>query len=279
MFVELMVCIFLSPEYKKPTVAPKPQLLSQVNFNLSSSLMSRPCFSTRGPKPPIAPKPKVPQRPKETNIIFCNHAQDKCNNGTDKDLDHETDLEDCLSGGEAQGSEGEGLDEDEDRPVEPQFDNHNFSSGIKQLENGSEEQEDKAKEMAIMEEMMQEEEDWRITDRTQTEEVDSLDTLEVSDAGFTIDSMDGVDMIDSDLTDDIDAEGCDAGEALADTDGLSVGDFSVTSIEEEEEACCLCRTVSGREDREMKEDREHNIQGEAEAVSITTHAVTDSLEE
>ncbi|XP_046881665.1 FYVE, RhoGEF and PH domain-containing protein 5-like isoform X2 [Hypomesus transpacificus] len=269
----------MNSEYKKPTVAPKPQLLSQVNFNLSSSLMSRPCFSTRGPKPPIAPKPKVPQRPKETNIIFCNHAQDKCNNGTDKDLDHETDLEDCLSGGEAQGSEGEGLDEDEDRPVEPQFDNHNFSSGIKQLENGSEEQEDKAKEMAIMEEMMQEEEDWRITDRTQTEEVDSLDTLEVSDAGFTIDSMDGVDMIDSDLTDDIDAEGCDAGEALADTDGLSVGDFSVTSIEEEEEACCLCRTVSGREDREMKEDREHNIQGEAEAVSITTHAVTDSLEE
>ena len=76
MFVELMVCIFLSPEYKKPTVAPKPQLLSQVNFNLSSSLAYRPCFSTKGPIPPIAHEPKVPLRPRETKIIFCNHAHD-----------------------------------------------------------------------------------------------------------------------------------------------------------------------------------------------------------
>ncbi|XP_051931541.1 FYVE, RhoGEF and PH domain-containing protein 5-like isoform X1 [Hippocampus zosterae] len=77
-------------------------------------------------------------------------------------------------------------------------------------------------------------EDWRLTDSALTEEVDSLDTLWTSDDRLTIDSEDAVEMIDTtDVTEDMDE---DAGEALADTDGLSMGDISVNSVDEEKGA-------------------------------------------
>nr|XP_057911079.1 FYVE, RhoGEF and PH domain-containing protein 5-like isoform X2 [Doryrhamphus excisus] len=63
-------------------------------------------------------------------------------------------------------------------------------------------------------------EDWRLT-----EEADSLD------GAWTTDSEDAVEMIDTtDVTEEMDEDG---GEALADADGLSMGDFSVHSVEEE----------------------------------------------
>ncbi|XP_077385059.1 FYVE, RhoGEF and PH domain-containing protein 5b isoform X2 [Festucalex cinctus] len=77
-------------------------------------------------------------------------------------------------------------------------------------------------------------EDWRLTDSALTEEVDSLDTLWTSEDRLTTDSEDAVEMIDTtDVTEDMDE---DAGEALADTDGLSMGDISVNSVDEEKGA-------------------------------------------
>uniref|UniRef100_A0A3Q2YMV6 FYVE, RhoGEF and PH domain-containing protein 5-like n=1 Tax=Hippocampus comes TaxID=109280 RepID=A0A3Q2YMV6_HIPCM len=77
-------------------------------------------------------------------------------------------------------------------------------------------------------------EDWRLTDSALAEEVDSLDTLWTSDDRLTIDSEDAVEMIDTtDVTEDMDE---DAGEALADADGLSMGDISVNSVDEEKGA-------------------------------------------
>lgn len=68
-------------------------------------------------------------------------------------------------------------------------------------------------------------EDWKGTDGALTEDTDSLETLWVSESGLTADSEDAVEMVDTDVTEDMDAEGCDAGEALADAEGLSVGDM------------------------------------------------------
>ncbi|XP_049590709.1 FYVE, RhoGEF and PH domain-containing protein 5b isoform X6 [Syngnathus scovelli] len=79
-------------------------------------------------------------------------------------------------------------------------------------------------------ENQQDDEDWRLTDSALTDELDSLDTLWTSDDRLTTDS----EMIDTtDVTEDMDE---DAGEALADTDGLSMGDVSVNSVDEEKGA-------------------------------------------
>ncbi|XP_041744145.2 FYVE, RhoGEF and PH domain-containing protein 5 isoform X1 [Coregonus clupeaformis] len=254
----------MNTDFKKPPLAPKPKLVSHLTFKLPSPLMSRPCSSARGPKPPIAPKPKVPHGPEEgDSSLLSNNAQEGYTNGdllsSDEDLDQENEPEDSLSG-------GKGLEEEE--PVEPQYDSYSLSSVVNKPENGYEEQREQEEER-----MQEKEEDWRLTDSVQTEEVDSLDTLGVSDAGFTIDSVDAVEIIDMYITDDIDAEGCYAGEALADTDGLSI-----ISIEEEEAACYLCETGPGKEN----EEEEHQIQeeeAEEEAADTTADAVTESLSE
>uniref|UniRef100_A0A4W5NWF6 FYVE, RhoGEF and PH domain containing 5 n=1 Tax=Hucho hucho TaxID=62062 RepID=A0A4W5NWF6_9TELE len=135
--------------------------------------MSRPCSLARGPKPPIAPKPTVPHDPEERDSsLLCNNAQEGCTNGdllsSDEDLDQENEPEDCLSG-------GKGLEEVE--PVEPQYDSYSLSSGVNDPENGYEEQREQDEEE---EEMMQEkEEDWRLTDSVQTEEILSPDDSDV----------------------------------------------------------------------------------------------------
>ncbi|XP_061689501.1 FYVE, RhoGEF and PH domain-containing protein 5-like isoform X2 [Syngnathoides biaculeatus] len=74
-------------------------------------------------------------------------------------------------------------------------------------------------------------EERRLTDTTLTEEIDSLDTLWTSSDRLTTDTEDAVEMIDTtDVTEDMDEDG---GEGLADTDGLSMGDISVNSVDEE----------------------------------------------
>lgn len=75
-------------------------------------------------------------------------------------------------------------------------------------------------------------EDWKGVDGALTEDTDSLETLWVSESGLTAESEEAVEMADTDVTEDMDAEGCDAGEALADSEGLSVGDVG------EEPGCC-----------------------------------------
>lgn len=70
-------------------------------------------------------------------------------------------------------------------------------------------------------------EDWRLTDSAPTEEADSLEGLRAGDTALAADSEDTVEMVE--LTEEM--EGCDAGEALADTDGISMGDVCVGSAE------------------------------------------------
>uniref|UniRef100_A0A8D2ZI74 Uncharacterized protein n=1 Tax=Scophthalmus maximus TaxID=52904 RepID=A0A8D2ZI74_SCOMX len=112
-------------------------------------------------------------------------------------------------------------------------------------------------------------EDRGLTDSGLTEEVDSLETLWVS-AELTADSKAAVEMIDTDLTEDMEAEECDAGEALADTDGLSVGDISVNSIDEE--AGC-----SSAETQDMEEKQEKLRIKEDETGDSTADDLTESL--
>ncbi|XP_038552995.1 FYVE, RhoGEF and PH domain-containing protein 5-like isoform X2 [Micropterus salmoides] len=201
----------MNTDCTKPSVAPKPRLVCHANLKLPSPLMS----TARGPKPSIAPKPKVTPE--------LNGNQGECINGSlltsDGEVDEEHEMENGLNKAVA------------DRlPAEKQFNAYILKLPQKDVQNVAEDGE--ATEEGEEEDMIQKmDEDWRLTDSALTEEVDSLETLWVSDAGLTADSEEAVEMIDTDMTEDM--EGCDAGEALADTDGLSVGDISVNSIEEE----------------------------------------------
>ncbi|XP_072522062.1 FYVE, RhoGEF and PH domain-containing protein 5 isoform X2 [Salminus brasiliensis] len=46
-------------DYQKALPTPRPKLQSHLTITVRSSLMSRPCSSSRGPKPPVAPKPRL----------------------------------------------------------------------------------------------------------------------------------------------------------------------------------------------------------------------------
>ncbi len=176
--------------------------------------------AARGPKPSIAPKPKVTPE--------LNGNQGGCINGSLLTLDAEVDEE--TENGLNKVAADRSLEEKQLNAYtleSPPKDVQNVSRGA---EDGEVAEEEKEEEDDLIQKM---DEDWRLTDSALTEEVDSLETLWVSDAGLTADSEEVVEMVDTDLTEDMDAEGCDAGEALADTDGLSVGDISVNSIDEE----------------------------------------------
>lgn len=206
--------------------------------------------AARGPKPSIAPKPKVTPE--------LNGNQGGCINGglltSDGEVDDET--ENDLNKAVADRS-----------PAEKQLNAYILNSPPKDVQNvsqGAEDGEVTEEEKEEEEDMIQKmDEDWRLTDSALTEEVDSLETLWVSDAGLTADSEEVVEMVDTDMTEDMDAEGCDAGEALADTDGLSVGDISVNSIDEE--AGCY-----SADSRHMKERRD-------ETGDCTADDLTESL--
>lgn len=66
-------------------------------------------------------------------------------------------------------------------------------------------------------------EDWRLTDSARSREAAPLEGRWASTAPLTATSEDTVDMLDPDLTEEMDSEGCHGGDAPADTDGLSMG--------------------------------------------------------
>lgn len=196
------------PDSTKPSVAPKPRFVCHASLKLPSPVMS----TAKGPKPSIAPKPVVTAELNERGRA----------NGTVLTSDAEADEE-----------QENGMN----RLMTPeeQFTTYIFSAAqnytekVSQgLENG--EMAGEEKEEDVSQKM---DEDWRLTDSALTEEVDSLETPWVSEVGLAADSEEAVEMTDMDMTEDMDAEGCDAGEGLADTDGLSMGDISVNSLDEE----------------------------------------------
>ncbi|XP_070692995.1 FYVE, RhoGEF and PH domain-containing protein 5b [Pempheris klunzingeri] len=212
----------MNTDSTKPSVAPKPRFVCHASPRLPSPLMS----AARGPKPSIAPKPKVTPE--------LNGNQGGCINGSlltsDGVVDEEHEAENGLN------------TVVEDRlPAEKQFNAYILKSpqnDVEDVPGGAEHEEVTEEQKEEGEDRIQKmDEDWRLTDSALTEEVDSLETLWVSDAGLTVDSEEVVEMADTDMAEDMDAEGCDAGEALADTDGLSVGNISVNSIDEEA-GCC-----------------------------------------
>lgn len=198
--------------------------------------------AARGPKPSIAPKPKVTPE--------LNGNQEKSVNGSLLDTHDEA--------GEEQETEiasnhaGTNI-----LLAEKQFNAYIVHSQA-DLKNGSSGAEDDTTEVKREEEddvFQKMDEDWRLTNSAVTEEVDSLETLWMSDTGLTADSEDVVEMADTDLSEDMDAEGLDAGEALADTDGVSMGDISVNSIDEDAGSRPAEDQHVGREKVQNKEDK------------------------
>ncbi|KAJ7999163.1 hypothetical protein DPEC_G00212550 [Dallia pectoralis] len=310
--------------YNKPPLAPKPKLVSHLTFKVPFSHMSRPCSSTRGPKPPIAPKPIVLHDPEDQDTSPLSHidqhgytngrwlpldqnldqentpedsliggeelkeentTEDSLSGGEElneentpedsliggEELNEENTQKDCLGGGEELNEEntqkdsligGEELNE-ENTPVKPQHDSCNLRSVINTPSDGNEEN------------MEQEEKDWGLVDNVLPE-----DTLGCYDTGFPLESADVVEMNDMDVTGDINPKGCYAGEALADTDDLSVCDLYVTSIEEEEPGY-TCECGPGEEEivvarRKSEEDRRNE---EEETSESKVGGVTESFSE
>ncbi|KAM8757044.1 FYVE, RhoGEF and PH domain-containing protein 5b isoform 2-T2 [Acanthopagrus schlegelii] len=221
----------MNTDCTKPSVAPKPRFVCHASLKLPSPLMS----AARGPKPSIAPKPQV--KPE------LNGNQGGCVNGglvpSDGEVDEEHEVENGLNRAVAVRL-----------PVEKQFNAYILKSLLKNVQNVEDEGEEREEEEDVIQKM---DEDWRLTDSARTEEVDSLETLWVSDGGLTADSEEVVEMVDTDMTEEMEADGCDAGEALADTDGLSMGDISVNSIDEDA-GCCSAEGKKEQEKLQMKED-------------------------
>ncbi|XP_051272244.1 FYVE, RhoGEF and PH domain-containing protein 5-like isoform X2 [Dicentrarchus labrax] len=239
----------MNTDCSKPSVAPKPRFVCHASLKLPSPLMS----AARGPKPSIAPKPKVTRE--------LNGTQGGCFNGSlltsDGEVDEEHETENGLNKVVA-----------ELLPAGKQFNAYILKSPQKDVQtvaaDGEVTEEVKVEEEDMVKKM---DEEWRLTDSALTEEVDSV---WVSDAGLRADSEDAVEMVDTDTTEDMDAEGCDAGEALADPDGLLVGDISVNSIDEE--AGCF-----SAENRHMNESEEKLQIKQDETGDCTADDLTESL--
>ncbi|XP_072238357.1 FYVE, RhoGEF and PH domain-containing protein 5b isoform X2 [Leuresthes tenuis] len=229
----------MNTDCTKPSVAPKPRFVCHANLKLSSPLTSR----ARGPKPFIAPKPNV--------TVLLNGNQGGFGNGSvitsdgEVDADHET-----------QNGQNKGIIDTS--PAEkqfnanifkyPQIDLHTVSK--RQLDR-EESEEENEKEEYVIQKM---DEDWRFTDSALTEEAYSLETLRDSDAKLRADSEEAEEMTDTDVTEDMDAEVCDAGEALADTDGLSMGNISVSSADEDAQYHSADNQDAKQEKLQIKED-------------------------
>ncbi|KAM7006706.1 FYVE, RhoGEF and PH domain-containing protein 5b isoform 6-T6 [Tautogolabrus adspersus] len=242
----------MNTECAKPSVAPKPRFVCHASLKWPSPLMS----AARGSKPSIAPKPKV--------TLELNGNQGKCVNGsfltTEVEVDEEHKTENGLNNAVADRLPTE--KKHKAFILERQEHLERESWGAEDGEpTGVEEEEDAIQQM---------DEDWRLTDSALTEEVDSLETLWVSDAGLTADSEEVVEMVDTDMTEDMNAEGFDAGEALADPDGLSVEDISVNSIDEE--AGCYAA-----KNQHMRERQERVQINETETGDCTADDLTESL--
>ncbi|KAJ3602726.1 hypothetical protein NHX12_030475 [Muraenolepis orangiensis] len=251
----------------KPPVAPKPKLLGPVGLRLTSPLMPRACSApAKGPKPAVAPKPKaLPDC--DTRDLVDNTSWEACVNGGSLPLDEELNREkepQCYvdEEGEAKAIVEQRLGLCDIRPGQ-----EDSGKALRELDSG----EVSAKGTREDDMMQDSDEDWRLTDASTLR-----DTVGSSDAGLTTGSTNGMEMTDTDMTEDMNSEGCDAGEALADTDGFSVGDCSFASVEEEEMGCPAVKGPALRDIQKRKETLEDGK--EDNAVYYTTDlAFTGSL--
>lgn len=214
--------------------------------------------AARGPKPSVAPKPKV--------TLLLNGNQGGFSNGGEVTLNGGVD-EEC----ETQNGLNKGVITA--LPGEKRLNGNTLESpntGLKMvskwpLERWTTEEEDDKDAVQKMDE------DWRLTDSPLTEDADSLKiTLWVSEDRLTADSEE---IIDTDVTEDMDAEGCDAGEALADTEGLSVGDISVNSTDEEPQWYLAANQGEKKEDGSMADDLSESFTDE---LGMVVKGTTDA---
>ncbi|XP_047440244.1 FYVE, RhoGEF and PH domain-containing protein 5-like isoform X2 [Mugil cephalus] len=246
----------MNTDCTKPSVAPKPRFVCHANLKLPPPLMS----STRGPKPSVAPKPKV-------RLEF-NGNRDGCSNGnlltSDSEADEEHEMENGLN---KVIVDSLAVDKLFNANVlrSPKTDVPTVSEGWKHGEVTEEEKEEEEEEEEDVIQNMNE--DWRVTDSGLTEEAESLETDWLSDSRHTAECEEAVEMTDTDVTEDMDAEGCDAGEALADTDGLSVGAFSVNSTDEE----------AGRNSAEVRDMKKKQQKFQIKEDGSTADDLTESL--
>ncbi|KAM9758647.1 FYVE, RhoGEF and PH domain-containing protein 5b isoform 2-T2 [Menidia menidia] len=205
----------MNTDCTKPSVAPKPRFVCHANLKLSSPLSSR----ARGPKPFIAPKPRV------TDLLNGNQEEFSDGSAITSDGEVEEDRETLNGRNEViidtvstEKQHATNIFKCTRTDVQTVSKRHPEREEAKE-ENKEREEEDVIKKMN---------DNWRIT-----EEADSLETLWVSDARLKVDLEEAEVRTDADVTEDMGYEVCDAGEALADTDGLSVGSISVNSADED----------------------------------------------
>ncbi|XP_030229533.1 FYVE, RhoGEF and PH domain-containing protein 5b isoform X1 [Gadus morhua] len=206
----------------KPPVAPKPALRGAAGFGLASPLLPRAGSSTaKGPKPAVAPKPRVRQD-RDPREAECCPDQKTCPNGGPRAPDRGSGSQHWA------GARGE---------VRAKPDPHvqDLLSEVMDLRerdpgNASPAPDagGESAERAPEDDTMQGGgEGWRSTDASALRDVrGSPDSPGASHAGLVAGPAASVEMIDTDTTEDLTSEGCDAGEALADTDGFSLGDCS-----------------------------------------------------
>lgn len=200
----------------KPSVAPKPRFVCHASLKPPAPYMS----TNRGPKPSLAPKPSA--------TLELNGNQGRCVNGRQ-----------LASSGEVEEKPEVEYTPDkmvaDSLPVEEELNLYILQSSQNHGQGVFCRTEDGNVEKEVGNDVTQKmDEDWRLSDSALTEEADSLEARWASTSSLTAASEDAVDMVDTDLTEEMDAEGCDAGEALADTDGISMGDVSVGSVDEVE---------------------------------------------
>ncbi|XP_014865940.1 PREDICTED: FYVE, RhoGEF and PH domain-containing protein 5-like isoform X1 [Poecilia mexicana] len=194
----------MNTDCTQPSAVPTPRFVCHANLKLLSPLTS----ASRGPKPSVAPKPKV-------NVI--NGNQGGFSNGSAQSTDARGDETTVKQNGLNKVIMNTSSGKKHLNLSSLKFDKRDLETISKgTVDSGgteAEKEEDESKNM----------DDCRLTDGALTEEGDSLKTLWVSDDRLTADSKEAEEITD---TDDMDAEGCDGGEALADADGLSMGDIS-----------------------------------------------------
>ncbi|XP_056154461.1 FYVE, RhoGEF and PH domain-containing protein 5-like isoform X2 [Lampris incognitus] len=259
----------MNTDYSKPPLAPKPKLLCHASLRLSSPLMSRAASAARGPKPPVAPKPKVSNDPNGGDALIPS-VPEGCNNGGSLASDEEAVQENEPESSPSRAVREESL-------VKQKFGFYFLGSGRKKSPHYL--LEEAGREVGEEEEngMQETEEERRFTDSPPAEGADSLKTHQAGDAGPDAHPTDAVDLTDVDMAEDMDGEGCDAGEALADTDGLSVGDFSVASNEEGEAACRSGGKVPWLENADVK-GLEFRLQCKGNGTAdCTIDTLTESL--
>ncbi|XP_053723951.1 FYVE, RhoGEF and PH domain-containing protein 5-like isoform X1 [Synchiropus splendidus] len=200
----------MNTDGSQPSVAPKPRCVCHASLQPPSPLMS----AGRGPKPSVAPKPRITfelngrNAFSPSNCIIGNTLAQRESNEKPSDFLNQVIKREPLFHLKSPADKSEGLADVSMTAEEKEEEEHGHG---------------KVDEIG------------RLSDSNQTEELDSMETLWHSDAGLTTDSDEGVEMINIRITDNIDH---DAGEALADTEGLAVGDASISSLDEEPAGRC-----------------------------------------